>query len=182
MEQISSIDAFLEQDPTSVYHWIRQVQTGRTSAPEDFNWLGLAEAVTTQASFKQDLEGQQDLMWALAALAAYRILMGPTSQDDSLEVSIMHLRAFFIRRYRSLPRSMLLDIDQIVDWFWARLPCSLDEAQQKVNELQTLPADDLLELRRIKNRLAVLVPLVDDQKLQPDEELQRWLELREDLP
>lgn len=182
MEQRPSIDTLLEQDPTSVYHWIRQVQTGRRSAPEDFHWLGLAEAATTQASFEHDREGQQDLMWALVALAAYQILMGPTSQNVSLELSMMHLRAFFIRRYRSLPGNVLLDIDQIVNWFWARLPCSFVEAQQKVHELQTLPAYDLLELRRIKNRLAVLVPLVDDHKLQPDAQLQQWLELREDLP
>jgi len=182
MEHIPSVDTLLEQDPNSVYHWIRQIQTGRRSAPEDFHWLGLVEAATSQATFRHNLIDQQDLMWALVALAAYQILIDHTGQHDSWELSMMHLRALLIRRYRSLPRNVLLDIDQIVNWFWARLPISFDEAQQKVNQLKTLPADDLLDLRRIKNRLAVLIPLVDDHKLQPDTQLQRWLGLREHLP
>src|SRR5690348_5835329 len=129
MEQIPSVHTFLEQDPTSVYHWIRQVQTGRKPAPKDFHWLGLAEAATTQASFEHDREGQQDLMWALVALAAYQILIDDTGSHDSLELSMMHLRALFIRRYKSLPRNVLLDANQIVDWFWARLPMAFDEAR-----------------------------------------------------
>jgi len=177
-----TLSKLLEQDPPSVYYWIRQVQSGRKSASEDFNWLGLAEVATTWASYEQDRAGHQDLWWAHVALAAYQIIMDATGPDDSIEVSMMHLRALFIRQYRSVPGNVLLDIDQIVGWFWARLPYTLAEAQRKVNTLKTLRANELLALRQIKNRLAVLIPLVRDQKLPPNAELQGWLALKDHLP
>jgi len=102
--------------------------------------------------------------------------------DELILISKDQLRTLFIRRYRTIPGDYLLDVDQIARWFWARLPCTLTEAQHRVNEFRTLSSHQLLELRQIKNRLAVLIPLVRDQKLQPNEELQRWLELREYLP
>jgi len=180
MEQ--TLAKLLEEDPASVYRWIRQVQTGQKPAPADFNWLGLAEVSTTRASYEQPQAGHQDLWWAHVALAAYQFIMDHAGQDDSLEGSMIHLRALFIRKYRTVPGDPLLDIDQIVRWFWARLPCTLLEAQHKVNQLKTLRTHELLELRQIKNRLAVLIPLVKDQKLQPNEELLRWLALKDSLP
>jgi len=45
-----------------------------------------------------------------------------------------------------------------------------------------LRANELLALRQIKNRLAVLIPLVRDQKLPPNAELQGWLALKDHLP
>jgi len=180
MEQ--TLSELLEQHPASVYHWIRQVQTGEQPAPQEFHWLGLAEVATTRASFELRRAGHQDLWWAHVALAAYQILLNATGQDESIEVPMMHLRALFIQRYRTIPGDHLLDPNQIERWFWARLPCTLAEAQRRVNQLRTLPTHELLELRQIKNRLAVLIPLVGDHKLRPNKELQRWLALRQHLP
>lgn len=176
-----TLSELLEQDLSSIYRWIQQVQAEQKLAPEGLNWLGLAEVATTLASVERRQAGHQDLWWAHVALAAYQVIMG-AGQDDSIEVSMMCLRALFIRQYRSIPGDHLLDVDQIVRWFWARLPCTLAEVQEKVNQLRTLRSYELLELRQIKNRLAVLVPLVRDEKLHPNEELQRWLALRDQLP
>jgi hypothetical protein len=144
--------------------------------------LGLAEAATTLANFERRQPGHQDLWWAHVALAAYQVILDAAGQDDSIEVSMMHLRALFIRQYRSVPGDVLLDMDQIVRWFWAHLPCTLAQAQEKINQLKTLPSYELLELRKIKNRLVVLISLVKDGNLQPNEALQSWLKLRDHLP
>jgi len=59
------------------------------------NWLGLAEVSTTLASVERP-QGHQDLWWAHVALAAYQVILDATGQSDSIEVSMMHLRALFI--------------------------------------------------------------------------------------
>src|SRR5438874_1213264 len=106
MEQINAVSKLLEQDPASIYQWVRQVQAGQESVPEGFNWLGLAEVATSRASLEPHLGEQQDLVWAHVALATYLYLINTNTSGncDSLELSMMHLRVLFIKRYGLVPQ------------------------------------------------------------------------------
>jgi hypothetical protein len=168
----------LQQPPTQVQNWIRSVWIGQQRAPEKFNWLGLADAAALRA------RSQQDLSWAKVASMLYERLADEAdlSGREKYIESAMQLKAYMITKIGPVPGDSVLDINQILHWFFENLKFSPEEATQKSTVWKTLSIEDIRELRLLKNRLSVLTLLVNSGKIKPNQELSAWLLLRNKLP
>lgn len=174
------LNNLLQQSPSQVIAWLESVWTGQQQAPEKFNWLGLAEVTAAQA------RAQGDQAWAQVAIMIYEWLAasGSLAPTDEYIDSAMTLRAYMIGKKGPVPGDPVLDMDYIVRWFFENLPISYEEAEHKAafRRWRTANIQEIKALRGIKNRLRVIASLVNSGRLQPDQELNAWLSLRDQLP
>ncbi len=165
--------------------WVQSVRAGLKQVPHDFNWSGLAEAAALRARYGNDqTSSQPDLEWAKVAILIYSYLMDEVDSPNraSLEHSEMSLKAYLTGKLGAVPNDPILDVDQIIQWFFENLHISLDEAEKKASSWRKLAKEEILELQQIKNRLAIIKTLADSNLLPPNQELSAWLALREKLP
>lgn len=89
-----------------------------------------------------------------------------------------------IEKKGPVPGDPVLDMNYIVHWFFENLPFSYEEAEQKAAlwMQRTLDIQEIIALRGIKYRLRIIGYLVSSGRLQPDQELNAWLSLRDKLP
>ena len=192
----------LQQDASQVYTWIHSVWEGSQKIPEGFNWPALASGSALRAKVGSGSSSQPDLTWGEVAISIYHYLASEAdpAQRVSFEDEAMYLRADLILKLGTVAYHPILDVDQIVQWFFQSLKVSFDEAEKKTlswKELIRNPSwrellqstswtgvslEDIRELRRIKNRLSRLQRLSDKHLLPPNQELDRWLAIRTKLP
>lgn len=175
----------IQQEGAQAYAWLQSVWEGRQKVPEDFNWLGLAKGAAFNATSQCVLTSSPpDLDWAKVAVEVYEYLIGKAdpSRRNSLEYSLMHLRAFCIVRLGVVAHDPLLDVDQLVQWFFRDLKLGPEQAAQKAASWRDLPIDEIRALRQIKNKLSAMKGLYENNMLPPNQELPLWLSLREKLP
>ncbi|HAZ43756.1 MAG TPA: hypothetical protein DDW76_27685 [Cyanobacteria bacterium UBA11369] len=175
----------MQHDASYVKAWLKNIESGQLEPPEDFNWLGLAEAAAFNAHSDLDKDSNRaNLLWAEIATSVYqRLATEASSQDgESFINSMMMLRAAMIAKFGSVSGHSLLDINSIISWFFRSLNMSYDEAREKAQYWRNCPVDRSRELRRIKNRLAVLSVLFESDQFPANEELNAWLALKERLP
>src|SRR6266508_2738332 len=94
-ENLTTVNNLLQQGAPQVQAWLDAVLKGQQKAPENFNWLGLAESAAAYARYGKY---STPLEWARIANAIYGYLIdkaGPSGQQ-SLMVSQMMLRVFLI--------------------------------------------------------------------------------------
>ena len=182
---ITSLNQLMQQDASYVESWLKNIWHGQLEAPEDFNWLGLAEAAT----FKAHSDSNEDfnaanLMWAEVATSVYERLAAESSspESESFVNSAMMLRVAMITRFGSISEHDVLDINFITRWFFSSLDMSYDEVNEKAHSWQTCSINDIRKLRQIKNKLSVLSVLSESDLFQLNEELSAWLALRKKLP
>jgi hypothetical protein len=133
--------------------------------------------------------------WAEVAVAVYELLIGGSSsaRRDSFSYSLMNFRAYMILKLDVVPRDPVLDVDQIIYWFFDNLRVSFQDVYDvygkvREEEMHSINVDTarglrrFRELRRIKDRLGILAMLVDGDRLQPSTGLRAWLSIREQLP
>jgi len=170
----------LDQPPGEVLQWLQSVWSDPRMMPERFNWLGVAEVAGTKANFNADLE------WAEVAIGIYEWLASRASNESirhSELSSAMSLRASMInKKQQTIPDHIVLDTKRIVYWFYSKLNMRYDEVVREIENWRALPLDQIRTLRRIKNRLSIVKSLVAQGYIQPDEDLQTWLELYPKLP
>lgn len=151
--------------------------------PATFNWLGLAEAATNQA-LADDEDAAASLAWAQVAGIAWERLAsqpGIPGAHQRFMTSLMLLRAALIARHSASFEDPLLDSEEVLDWFLVRRRGELDAAARDSSRWQELPVERILELREIKDELGVVELLSGCSRCQTPE-VQRWLELRNELP
>jgi hypothetical protein len=170
----------LHQSPNEVLNWIQSAWSDPRVIPEGFNWLGVAEVASTKANLNADLG------WAEVAIRIYEWLASIAS-DESIRhsdlSSAMSLRASMInKKHQTIPDHIVLDSKRIVYWFYSKLNMYDDEVVYKIENWRALPLDQIRTLKRIKNRLSILKSLIAKGYIQPDENLQAWLELYPKLP
>lgn len=183
---ISSINQLIQRDATFVKNWLQGALDDELESSQNFNWLGLAEVAGANACNASS----DNLLWAEIAVFVYeKLATGKKASEAHYFLdSAMRLRALMICRFDSVSGHPVLDVHALVHWFISNLNISYEEAEEKSSFLKIHTAnmanqiDDLRQLRRIKNRLAVLSMLVECQKLQPDKNLSAWLSLRSMLP
>jgi hypothetical protein len=85
----------------------------------------------------------------------------------------------------NLAGSYILDSQTIIDWFYDNLDFSLDNAleisnkwgrliqENNFSELE-IDKDELIKVRRIKNRLSVIEALKNSKKVSLENEIQKW--------
>jgi hypothetical protein len=179
-----TLHAVLQFPPAEVLGWLSEVWPSQQGPHWAFNWLALAEVAADLASTGCGNSEGEWHEWALVAVAVYERLAAEAvpGQRDSPECSSMMLRAHLITLVGSKPGDRVLDRDAIVQCFVNRLPLSTEEARLRSENWTTLPVDQILELRRIKNRLNVIRVLVETSRFQPDDVLRPWLQLHPRFP
>ena len=182
---IHQFNDLLELPADAVKEWLTSVWTGDEQAPEQFNWLGLADSIAFNAtsSTKQGLDSA-DLDWACIAILIYQYLAKQSNiaGRDSYLNSALNLRVFMINRFGSIPGDPVLDLEQVLQWFLDGLPLTLEDTMRKSAHWQNLDHSEILELRRIKNRLSILEHLSKDSRLKLEQDIEVWLSIRERLP
>ena len=180
LQSSEQLNNLLQQDATYVQTWLKRIESHSLNPPEGFNWLGLAEA----AAFKA--RSASNLAWAEVATWVYQRLVAEANnnmrQKESLMISLMMLRATMITKLGAITGHLVLDIDQLTQWFNESLMGSFEEVAKKAGNWREYQVEDIRDLRLIKNRLKVISILADSNKCVLDKELKAWLALREQLP
>jgi hypothetical protein len=168
-----------------VLAWLKQVWSGQLQSPENFNWHGFAEAAAFDARSNLDNSSLvSSLSWAEVATSVYEHL-GNSASESAAELyrnSSMLLRTAMIAKLGSVPGNPVLDIDQVVNWFFNELKISPDEANKKATNWRNCNIQEIRELRKIKNRLNIISVLIESDKLTPNQKLSTWLSLKSKLP
>lgn len=214
MDQIHLRNYLLEQHPKDVDAWLQSATNRSTFSHEDFQWwLGLAQGATFRAEsgFQIDTPSQDfAVMWARVGVTIYEYLLAQPSNASaclSLELSLMELRTFFITRLGMMKNDPLLDVEQIIQWFFQNLPYSLQGLTELVNVWHTIKkrpsafkqlsqgakivvgqrifqAETLQKMRWVKKKLKILKTLSESNclSLTQNNELKSWILLWEQLP
>ena len=142
---------------------------------------------------------QKNLAWAEVAVRAAEIEARYCSgvERENALLWAMNLRSWFICRMGSRSDHFVLDKSVILDWVIEGLKLPMQTAKAKsaaLNEKlagseslsspeeRKRTADDLRELRRIKQRLNVAKVLADCGELASDPVINEWLKIRGQLP
>ncbi len=175
----------MNQGKTALEAWLQQVESGTEAVPGGSFLPGIGQAASHRARREDDLE------WANIAVRVYELSSrAGDSERDSVLRKAMNLRAWFICKRGSTPGDPVLDRDIILRWFYKELRYSFDEVlrliaawkQTGLPLSERLALNDLRELRAIKNRLDPVRQLFDCGGSPDDSDLQRWLDVRDQLP
>ncbi|MGV0103673.1 DUF1822 domain-containing protein [Nostoc sp. DSM 114160] len=201
-EATNFLIVLLQKEPEQVQAWLRMVWAEPQQVPEKFNWLGLAEISTFRAQELANEESKEShsesLAWAEIATSVYEFLAeNNPSFSESYLYSLMGLRAYTILKFGAIPGNPVLDVQQIVNWFFDNLHISYQEALVKAADWREALAaknpeetqkkfdselEDFRKLRLIKNRLSIIKYLSKSKDFIPNEELNIWISLWEKLP
>ena len=162
--------------PEGILAWLESHKDDPNLA-RTFHWQGLAEAAARRARIRHNPH------LAAVAIQVYEhwaALTGGTAYE-SARLSIMFLRAFFIRDLGPAAGDPLRDVQTLVAEFEDGLAHSLREALELSVGWERLDVSEIRELRRIKDRLAPF-ELLDPPLLDPFPLVQEWLAIRDELP
>jgi hypothetical protein len=168
---------------------------------ENFNWQGLACVAADKARGNSSSLGREspNLEWAKVAISVYDFLAKthPEIKNTFIRDAMM-LRAYVISKLGNIPDDPVLDSSYIFNWFFNELRFSLKEAltiasswtdlithkRQELtqNNQYTALLEEIRELRQIKNKLAVIQVLAQNNPSYLDEEINTWLSIQEKLP
>lgn len=170
---------------------VHSVTTGVKDAHATY-WLYWPDRTLGNPPIGWPDEAASALEWAKISPSVYDLLESrATAGDrDSYVQSAMNLRASLIARFGVVPEHQVLDVDRIVYWFFDSLRISVQEAHGRASTYRNRGVNidsikelrKIRELRRIKNRLAVLRLLIDSGHLDPRAGLRAWLDIEEQLP
>ncbi|WP_161938056.1 hypothetical protein [Mastigocoleus testarum] len=173
-----SANDLVGKDVQFVKKWLEAVLADESKILNDFNWLGFAEVSASNAKRLKSLD------WADISIRAYEKLLSEHSEDmgKSFYISSMILRTSMIGMFGPSKGHPILDVDTIISWFnkYTKIPFEVAKSKSASRERCTI--EDLRQLRNIKNRLAVISELSKIKDVQLDEYLQKWLDIRGDLP
>jgi hypothetical protein len=185
----------IHQAPDHVLEFVRQTWPIDEPPPETLKsanwWLGIAQDAAAKTFFHKlhPKPHEINLTWARVAVEIYERL-SKHSSHHSPAYSMMLFKARLISsEIPELDRS-LANVDEIVAWFYDNLPLTIDEAKSllplKMAQTKELASEEegrkyLLSLFNMRDRLEVLALLRERGHLQPNEELDNWINLVEQI-
>ena len=181
---VIQLNQILQEDADSVLDWLKTIDLEPYSAPEGFNWLGLAEAASFNALEEDPHHPNANIKWAEVALKVYHRLTESANVEnrDSLLNSSMMLRAAMIVKFGAILDHPVLDFNPILHWFKDSLKMSYSEAITKAANWKKCQIEEIRELRKVKNNLKVISVLANSDKIVLHPEMNLWLSLQEKLP
>ncbi|MEG4110446.1 MULTISPECIES: hypothetical protein [unclassified Microcoleus] len=125
-----------EQDAESVLAWVKNKLSPKTTAPEDFNWLLLADVFSANARNSQNGSGLPDRTWAEVATAIYDRLADDADRKkpgsgEFFIISSMMLRAGAIEKHGVISGHPVLDVNLILQGFWNNIKESCEDVEKK---------------------------------------------------
>lgn len=188
LESTINLNHLLQQSPENVISWLKNIRSGKEAEPQEFNWLGLAEAATFNAH--QNADNQQiipALEWAEVALIVDDLLSQKMAENqgknnDALTISSMMLRAVMISKFGVNLSHPVLNINLIKEWFREANKNLSAQEISKITNWRDLEIGKIRELRQLKNRLKVIDILAKSDQLTGETDLKDWLSLGRKLP
>ncbi|WP_339374340.1 hypothetical protein [Oscillatoria nigro-viridis] len=171
--------------------------------PINFNWLGLAETAAFKASdlaSKSEEYRQSSLIWAQIAVLVYNFLARNRSNGairESLIESLMNLRLYMILQLGARVDDPVLDPALIISCFFENLEFSYEDTLAKASVWKKLFRDNIPEaisqklesdmeelrsLKKLKLRLGIIKTLLENNRIAPNQVLQAWVSIWENLP
>jgi len=146
---------------------LKEIRNNLTKDSElsSLKWLAIAEQAANSAINKDSLE------LAELAIDIYEKLDNEYLSESFL-LSAMMLRAYMINKHGIEPYHPVLDINKVLDWFKSRIPRDISFSNWKELDIK-----DILELRKLKNRIQVIKTLRDNKSINLCDEIERLLEL-----
>src|SRR5947207_2613868 len=92
----TSLDELFKNPPELIFDWLENVWSGAASAPENFNWLGLAEGAALRVHAPSEVRDRNfRLAWAKIAVGVYDYIAASSPPDlrELAEYLGMTLRA-----------------------------------------------------------------------------------------
>jgi hypothetical protein len=176
----ADIQALLKQDPQEILMYIQGTMAKPSHKHSLFDWLGLADCASTLSHASDKREAS--LLWARIAVACYDHIVASSTSPTGLsrvspECSAMMMRVWCIATFGPQENDTLCDPMLIVHWFLANTTLSLDEAIRRSEQWRELPTDQIIEVRSIKNRLAVIKALDNIHRIPTTSlpEIKPWL-------
>jgi hypothetical protein len=185
---LQDVSNFLLQQPADqAYEWVHNALNDAQNVSQSLNWwLGLAEVASFRARGRSASDDSPNLPWAKIAIETYEYLIGKTKNKHGAslpyEQSMMLLRTYCIVKLGSVPGDPILDVNDIIQWFFQKKEMSFDEAQERAQDWRKGSLEEIRNLRYVKNRLSVIKYLVQNYPLETNKELDDWLALWEKLP
>ncbi len=180
------ITCLIKQDVGTVRAWLDAVWKGQTQIPEDFSWPNLAAALNVLARSGNGPKyyEQPHLEWGRVAVSVYLYAISQVdlTKRKVLEESMMYLKGHLIAFYGNVAGDPVLDINQIIAWFFKHLHHSIEEVETKLTHRQALGIEEAALLRDINTRLSLLRFLANRGLFSPNDELKRWFELQSRFP
>jgi hypothetical protein len=173
-----------QQEPTFVRVWLETIWAQHPEAAKGFNWLGLFEIATFNATRAATVSKQESLAWANAARSLYLLLNDHKERRaQSILAKLMSMRVTLIVKFGAVPHHDILDTGDIADWFYGELDMPYaDAVYEAARWPQKLDLDVMRKLRNIKTRLSIIERLTTHGWLPISDELCAWLALKPNLP
>ncbi len=188
--QLIDMNDVLKRDPADVLEWVRSIPEEERKTFGNANWwLGIAEGAAFRTFLPEYAQsGRPNLDWARVAYTVYDYL-ARRSNDFFTSYKFMYkwmlLKVRLINTLGSQPGDPLLDAQEIVEWFFDDLSMTPEEAREKAqaarSNLRAADIDQLLELRRLRGKIAIIGYLQQPAQLERYEDIQKWLELKGQL-
>lgn len=140
-----------------------------STLPPNFNWRGLGEGASAYLFFSQNRNNT--FLWAEIAVTAFE-------RAGAVE-SAMAISARLIRRFGPGHHGGINDPSRIENWVKQSLCWPLSEVETRARNWRSLPKKEILILRKIKNKLAI-VGLVEEHI--EDTEIRNLLVIGSQLP
>jgi len=201
IEAANLLKTLLQQDIEQVQSWLKSVLLEQEQVPENFNWLGLAEICTFNAQelvCTSNKDHLCSLAWAEISISIYDYLARKNHKfSDRYLSSSMSLRAYMIIKIGNISGHTILDVKQVLNWFFSKLKFSYEEALIKATAWRDVwsknnPDDsqnyfdanleNIRDLKDVKHRLRIIKILYENRKIIPTKEISNWISLWEKLP
>jgi hypothetical protein len=188
--------------------WVKLAKSQKVDLPEDFSWYALSSGIISRVrALVRDGNFESLAVWFKILNEIYdKVATGhpDSSESEAVQFEIMHIRATLIMKFGVIKSESLLDEHSLLTWFFHDLTIPLDIAIRKSDDWQKLKQEkkvkrlrdngevsddakqiftieDLIILRKIKNKLSVLKPLYQN-KLIENKELGEWISIMYKLP
>jgi arsenate reductase-like glutaredoxin family protein len=179
---LTSIEALLKSNPSQLLDELEDIYADKTKFAESFNWwLTLAEIATQKMLLT---EKRDAILWAKIASSVFRFLSSKPEavSPNSLECSEMRVRLKLIERFGIDYNIEILRTEPIEEWFLKRLNLDLEETLRLSSSWVNLSVEQIRNLRNLKSRIGVIKILSEMGLMSNNNDLRRWIELKNKLP
>lgn len=179
--------------PDELKKWVQFNLSIESELSEDFNWLGLAEALAFDSRKKTNIN--EKIQLAELAISIYEWLDNHKNSDhsDSFVNSAISLRVYLLSNgYVGLSQPFFGEKElskQICKEFSLSPSEALeicqnikDKINSGINNVLTADVEKLKKLRRIKSKIYFVKNLPVDSKLLEEFKSQGWLDIYEKIP
>jgi hypothetical protein len=199
---IVDLNLLIQKHPKEVQKWMESILLEETDFPENFNWLGLAEASGSIARDKIESEDfNLGYSWAEISIFTYDLLANSTQnllERLSFQESSMLLRTCLIKKSGSREGDFILDKNIIINWFFDNLEFkSIVDLENEISSINKLQESDkstklpenlgeyierIKNLRNIKRRLSIIKVLFENDQTNLSISLKDWISKWREIP